>query len=56
MALAKEYLTLSPVGVTLSEKEQAVIDEIRRLPYGQIEVHMEDSQPVRIVTKESKKL
>lgn len=41
----------------LTEKEEKLIAEIRKLPYGQIVIYMEKGEPVRIVeVRESKKL
>ena len=41
---------------TLSEREKSLIERLRELPHGSIEVFMQDSQILRIVVKESLKL
>jgi len=41
----------------LSDKEQKLIEELRKVPYGQIVIYMENRQPVRIEKiKESVKI
>ena len=44
-------------GDTLTEKEQRLIEELRRISYGQVVIFMQDGQPLRIERiKESVKL
>jgi len=40
----------------LTEKEQKLIKLLRRIKFGKVVVHQEDSQPVRVEQTESVKL
>lgn len=42
---------------TITEKERRLLEELRRVKFGQVVIHMENGQPVRIEkVKESIKL
>lgn len=50
-------LTNLKTAFTLTVRERHLIEELRKVPFGMVEIAMRDSQPERIVTiRESKKL
>ena len=42
--------------MVVTDKEEKLIEEIRKIPFGQVVVYMQEGQPVRIEIKESVKL
>ena len=42
-------MALDKCGIILSEKEQRLINLLRRVKFGKVEVHIEDWQPVRVI-------
>ena len=42
-------MAIDKSGIILSEKEQKLINLLRRVKFGKVEVHIEDGQPVRVI-------
>ena len=42
-------MAVDKCGIMLNEKEQRLIELLRRVKFGKVEVHIEDGQPVRVI-------
>jgi len=42
-------MALDKCGIMLSEKERRLIELLRRVEFGKVEVHIENGQPVRVI-------
>ena len=44
-----DKMAIDKSGIILSEKEQKIINLLRGVKFGKIEVHIEDGRPVRVI-------
>ena len=42
-------MAIDKCGIMLSEKERRLIELLRGVKFGKVEVHIEDGQPVRVI-------
>ena len=49
MKMALDKMAIDKCGIMLSKKEQRLIELLRGVKFGKVEVHIEDGQPVRVI-------